>query len=193
LIKRFKKSKEVKKFYRTNERIFASTLRVIGDNGKQIGVLSKSEALSKAKTEGLDLVEIAPNARPPVAKIIDFKKFLYQEEKRKREEKRKTKVSETKEIRLGPFMNDHDIGVMVKRGKEFLTDGNKVRLVVFFSGRQITHPEFGEEVLRKVIGQLSNTSKVERDRHFEGRKLIMLLSPERKNKNAEEKDQKLSS
>ncbi len=179
MIKKFKKRQDDRKFYRTNERIFASTLRVLDGEGKQIGVLSKFEAINKAREEGLDLVEIAPMAKPPVAKIIDFKKFLYQEEKKKREEKKKAKVSETKEVRLGPFMSDNDLGVMTKRARDFLEDGDKVRLVVNFSGRQIAHPEFGHQILDKVLKDLENVSKVERERHLEGRKLICLISPEK--------------
>src|SRR3989344_3710451 len=100
LIKRSKKRQETRKFYRVNERIFSSTLRVLESGGKQLGILSKFDALNKARELGLDLVEIAPNAKPPVAKIIDFKKFLYQEEKKKKEEKKKSKTSETKELRV---------------------------------------------------------------------------------------------
>ena len=107
-------------------------------DGKQLGILSKFDALGKARGLGLDLVEIAPNAKPPVAKIIDFKKFLYQEEKKKKEEKKKSKTSETKELRLGPFMNEHDLMVVLKKAREFLEGGNKVKFVVKFAGRQIT-------------------------------------------------------
>ncbi len=182
MIKRFKRRQEQRKFYRTNERIFAHTLRVLDNEGKQIGVLSKFEALTKAKEAGMDLVEVAPTASPPVAKIIDFKKFLYQEEKKKKEEKKKSKVSETKEVRLGPFMNDHDLEVMIRRAKEFLTNNDKVRLVVKFKGRQITHPEFGKTVVQKVIDSVSDIGKVDRDPHFEGKQLLALLSPESKKK-----------
>ncbi len=192
MIKRFKRFKNTKKFYRTNEGIHATSLRVLNADGKQIGILTKFEALKKAREEAIDLVEIAPQAVPPVAKIIDFKKFLYQEEKKKKEEKKKSKVSETKEIRLGPFMNEHDLGVMIKRGREFLTDGDKVRLVLKFIGRQIIHPEFGQGIMRKVIDSLSDISKVDRDPHFEGKQLIALLSPERKKKTHEEESQKIS-
>jgi translation initiation factor IF-3 len=180
LIKRYKRHEDNRKFYRVNERIYALSLRVLDAEGKQIGVLSKFEALEAARSQGLDLVEIAPMAKPPVAKIVDFKKFLYQEEKKKREEKKKTKASETKEVRLGPFMSDNDLGVMTRRAREFLTNGDKVRLVVFFSGRQITHPEFGHKVLDKTINELADISKVERDRRLEGRKLIVLVSPDKK-------------
>ncbi len=146
------------------------------------------------------MVEIAPNAKPPVAKVVDFKKFLYQEEKKRKEEKKRAKVSETKEVRLGPFMDDHDLGVMVKRARGFLEDGDKVKLVVRFSGRQITHPEFGENVLEKAVSGVSDVSKIEREKHFEGRQLIAILSPEKKGavkkeeiKNEQEENKEISS
>lgn len=174
------KTQQTKKFYRINERIYATTLRVIDDTGKQIGVLSKFEALQKAKDSGLDLVEIAPLAKPPVAKIIDFKKFLYQEEKKKREEKRKTKSSDTKEVRLGPFMSDNDLGNMIKRCREFLIEGDKIRLVVKFRGREVTRSEFGRTVLNKVIEAVADISKIDRDAKMEGRQMVAVISPERK-------------
>ena len=180
MIKKHKRTIDTKRFYRTNDRIFASTLRVLDSEGKQIGILSKFEALQKAKELELDLVEIAPQAKPPVAKIVDFNKFLYQEGKKKREEKKNAKVSETKEVRLGPFMSDNDLSVMAKRAREFLLAGDKVRLVVFFSGRQITHPEFGHKIIDKILEILSDVSKVERERHLEGKKLIILVSPDKK-------------
>lgn len=191
MIRRFKKRQENRKFYRTNERIFASQLRVLDSNGKQIGVMSKFDALKLSREKGVDLVEIAPMAKPPVAKIIDFKKFLYQEAKKKKEEKKKAKVSETKELRLGPFMNNHDLQVMIKRGGVFLENNDKVRLVLKFLGRQIAHPEFGKEVMQKVISALSNISKIEREPHFEGKQLIAILSPERKKQYVKEENKKL--
>lgn len=179
MIKRYNQNKD-KKFYRINERIFANTLRVIDSEGKQIGVMPKDKALELAKENLSDLVEIAPKASPPVAKIIDYKKFLYQEEKKKREEKKKSKSTETKEVRLGPFMSENDLAVMTKRTRDFLENGNKVRLVVYFSGRQITHPEFGHRILDGVISNLNDISKVDREKRLEGRKLISVLSPERR-------------
>jgi len=198
LIKRFKKQKFSGTFYRTNERIFAHTLRVLDSEGKQIGVLSKFEALSKARELGLDLVEVAPKASPPVARIIDFKKFLYQQSKKKQEEKKKAKVSETKEVRLGPFMNDHDLEVMIRRARDFFTDNDKVRFVVKFQGRQITHPEFGKAILQKVIDAVSDISKIEKEARFEGKQLILIMSPDKKKgkteeeSNEDEKDQEVS-
>ena len=178
MIRRFsKKRQDTRRFYRINERIFASQLRVLDAENKQIGVLARFEALAKAKELGVDLVEIAPMASPPVVKIIDFKKFLYQESKKKNEEKKRSKVSETKEIRLGPFMNDHDLKTMIRRGTGFLENNDKVRLIVKFMGRQIAHPEFGKEIMQKVVSALSNISKLERQPHFEGKQLIAILSP----------------
>lgn len=180
MIRRFnKKRQDNRKFYRINERIFASLLRVLDAEGKQIGVLSRFDALQKAKDLGVDLVEVAPMANPPVVRIIDFKKFLYQESKKKNEEKKRSKVSETKEIRLGPFMNDHDLNTMIRRGTGFLENNDKVRLIVKFMGRQITHPEFGKEIMQKAILALSNLSKLEREPHFEGKQLIAILSPDK--------------
>lgn len=173
------KFKQQEKRYRVNLRIFASTMRVLDAEGKQVGVLTKEEALRLAHEQELDLVEIAPAAKPPVAKIIDFNKFLYQQAKKKQEEKKKAKTSETKEIRLGPFMSDNDLQVMIRRGRDFLEDGDKIKLVVKFRGRQITRSEFGKEVVQKVIDSLSDISKVDREPHFEGKQMISLLSPEK--------------
>lgn len=184
MIKKHKPNQQ-KKRYRINQWIFASPLRVLDAESKQIGVLSKEEALKMAQEQELDLVEIAPTAQPPVAKIIDFNKFLYQQEKKKREEKRKAKVSETKEVRLGPFMSENDLQVMIRRGREFLEDGDKVKLVVKFRGRQITHPEFGQQIVGKVVESLSDISKVDREPHFEGKQLIALLSVEKGKKREE--------
>jgi translation initiation factor IF-3 len=185
LIRRANKQQE--KRYRINSRIFASPLRVLDPEGKQIGVMSKDEALKLAQEQELDLVEVAPTARPPVAKIIDFNKFLYQQAKKKQEEKKKAKSSETKEIRLGPFMSDNDLQVMIRRGREFLEDGDKIRLVVRFRGRQITRSEFGKSVVNKVIEALNDISKIDREPHFEGKQLVAMLSAEKGKKHEEEK------
>lgn len=199
MIKRHRKKPEQKKWYRTNEKIFASQLRVLDSSGQQIGIMPKYEALQKAREEGLDLVEVASHAKPPVAKLIDFKKFLYQEEKKHRDEKKKAKTSETKEVRLGPFMSDNDLSVMVNRAKEFIEDGDKVRLVVKFKGRQITKQEFGNQVIHKVVASLSDVAKVEKEPRMEGRQMTAILSQEKKSAKSgqegtnEEKNQEISS
>lgn len=193
MIKRHKRSQDQKRFYRVNERISARELRVLDSEGKQIGILDRFAALQNSREQGLDLVEIAPRAIPPVAKIVDFNKFLYQEEKRKREEKKKAKVSETKEVRLGPFISDNDLGVMVKRAREFLLEGDKVRFVVKFRGRQVTRPEFGFATARKAIAMLEDISKVEREPHMEGRQLVAIISFERKKHEKKAENEKSSS
>jgi len=163
-----------------NERIAAAQMRVLDAEGKQIGILSRLDALNKARELEVDLVEIAPQAQPPVAKLIDFKKFLYQEAKKKQEEKRKAKVSETKEVRLGPFMGEADLQTMILRTRGFLEEGDKVRLIVKFVGRQIIRPQFGHQILQKVFTALSDISKVDRDPKLEGKQLIAIISPDRK-------------
>lgn len=185
------KFKQQEKRYRLNHRIFASPLRVLDNEGKQVGVISKEEALKLAQEQELDLVEIAPQAKPPVARLIDFNKFLYQQSKKKQEEKKKTKNSETKEIRLGPFMSDNDLQVMIRRGREFLEAGDKIRLVVRFRGRQITRSEFGKGVIHKVVEALSDISKIDREPHFEGRQLVAMLSVEKGKKQESASDEKI--
>lgn len=192
MIKRFHKRQDTHTvYYRTNERIQALQLRVLDGEGKQIGVLSKFDALTKAREEGLDLVEIAASANPPVAKIIDYKKFLYQQAKKKQEEKRNAKSTETKEVRLGPFMDDHDLQIAANRAQAFLEDGDKVRFVVKFRGRQITRPQFGYEIVNKITSILAPFSKMEREPKLEGKQLIVIVSPERK-KDAKEENQTIS-
>jgi len=193
LIKRFHKRQDTHTvYYRINERIQAPELRVLDSEGKQIGVLSKAEALAKAQEEGLDLVEIAAGAKPPVAKIIDYKKFLYQQAKKKQEEKRNAKNTETKEVRLGPFMDDHDLQIAANRATTFLENGDKVKFVVKFRGRQITRPEFGYQIVQKITEILRPISKIEKEPKLEGKQLMVIVSPERK-KDAKEEDQTISS
>lgn len=180
-----------KKFYRLNQQIQAPQLRLIDGAGRQIGVISRDEALAQAREAHLDLVEIASNAKPPVVKLIDFKKFLYQEEKKRRDERKKARVSETKEVRLGPFTDEHDLKTKLSTAQKFLEQGNKLRIVVKFSGRQIAHPQFGQKVLQNFIDELSDSSKIERESHFEGKLLIALLSPERKKIHGENENKKV--
>ncbi len=187
----YKKTFSQKQLYKLNERISAPTLRVLDAEGKQVGILPRAEALQLAREQELDLVEISGSANPPVVKIVEFNKFLYQVEKKKREEKRKAKVSETKEVRLGPFMGAADLENMRQRAQGFLEEGDKVRLVLKFRGRQIIHPEFGHEILQKMIAGLSEVSKVERDPKLEGKQIIAIISPERK-KHAKEENQESS-
>lgn len=167
-------------FWRVNQNIRAPKLRVIGPDGKQLGIFSLSEALDRANEVELDLVEIAPTANPPVAKIINFAKFKYQEEKRTREAKLKEKKgTELKEIWLTPFMAENDYQVRLGRIKEFLEGGHKVRVTVRFTFRQMVHQEFGYQLLKKVVADTSEISKIDQTPKFLGRQLMMMLTPAR--------------
>lgn len=154
-------------------------VRLLDENGKQIGVVSKIEALQKAKEQGTDVVEIAPNAKPPVAKLIDFKKFKYQEAKKEREAKKSQKNVGVKEVRLAPFIGRHDLDTRLKKGKEFLEDGNQLKISVFFRGRVITRKEFGYDVMNRFISSLGAV-KVVRPPHMEGRTLVAMIVNDKK-------------
>lgn len=170
--------RQKKVFWRVNQNIQARELRVIDSEGKQLGVFSVNEAREKAKEAGLDLVEIAPNAKPPVAKIIDFAKFRYSQEKKEREAKKGQKRgTEQKEVWLTPFMGESDYGVRLGRIKEFLTEGHKVRVVVRFKGVQMSHREFGYEMANKVRNATANQAGIDQEPKFLGRQLIMVLTP----------------
>ncbi len=145
--------------------------------GKQIGVLDKTEALKKAQAEEKDLVEIAPNASPPVVKLIDFKKFKYLEAKKERDSRKNIKHVGIKEIRLSPFMGEHDFQTRVSKGEEFLKEGNQLKISLAFRGREITHKEFGTARMQKAITSLESVSKVSRTPYFEGKILVSVLTP----------------
>lgn len=167
-----------KTYWRINQNIQANELRVIGPEGKQLGIFSRSEALERAREAGLDLVEIAPQAKPPVARIIDFTKFKYQQEKREREQKLKErKSSEQKEIWLTPFMAENDYQVRLGRIREFLEEGYKVRVAIKFTGRQMSHREFGYEVVNKVVEDTKSVARINGQAKFLGRQLMFTLSP----------------
>lgn len=172
--------RQKKSYWRTNQNIQAGELRVIGPDGKQLGVFSKLDALARAQEEGFDLIEIVPKAKPPVAKIMDFAKFRYQQDKKEREAALKEKRgTEQKEIWLTPFMAEHDYEVRLNRVKEFLTDGSKVRIAVRFTGRQLAHREFGYEMCKRVTADTAEMSKLDGEPKFLGRQLMFTLSPVR--------------
>lgn len=165
-----------KEFYRRNHQIRAAQVRVIDAEAKQIGVLALSEALKMAEEQEIDLVEVAPLAKPPVVKLIDYSKFLYQLKKKKQEEKKGAKTSETKQIRFGPFIGEHDLDIKIKKAKEFLEDGDKVKFTVRYTGRQMAHQEVGRRVLEQVIVKLGDLAKIEREMKMEGRQLNMFVT-----------------
>ncbi len=164
-------------YWRVNEKIPATTLRVLDSKGVQIGVISKDEALKKAKESGEDLIEIAPNANPPVAKIIEFGKFKYQEEKKLKEAQKKSKPSELKEIRFTPFIGEGDYQTRIKRIDEFLTDKDKVKLVIYFKLKQLGSKAFGYDILNRILKDLGEGINIDMKPKFLGRNLIMIISP----------------
>lgn len=164
------------KHYRLNYQIASPELRLLDEEGKQIGIVSKIAALQMAKEKGIDIVEIAANAKPPVAKLIDFKKFKYQEAKKEREARRSQKNVGVKEIRLRPFIGQHDFDTRLKQATEFIKDGNQVKLSLFFRGREITRKEFGFEVMKRFIGGLEGV-KLVREPRLEGKLLVAMVVP----------------
>lgn len=176
-----------KKYWRTNEQIRAPKVRVIGSGGKQIGVIDTSKALALAKKEGLDLVEIAPFAKPPVTRIVDIGKFKYEEEKKQKAQKKKTKTSELKEIRFSPFIGEADYNTRLIRIEEFLDDKNKVKVVVKFKGRQMGSKQFGYKLFKRLLDHLGDRVGVDMNPKFLGRHLIMIISPVAREKKKKEK------
>ena len=142
-----------------------------------VGVVSKEEGLEIALDAGLDLVEISPNAKPPVCKIMDFGKFKYEQQKRESEARKKQKTIEVKEVKFRPGIEDHDYEFKVRHARRFLEEGNKVKLTMMFRGRQVTHPEIGREVLLRVMGDLDDLGKIESNPNMEGRVMSMIVAP----------------
>ena len=137
-----------------------------------------------AREQGIDLVEIAPNATPPVCKLIDFKKFKYQEKKKDKEIRKKAKVVELKQIRLRPFIGDNDFNVRIKKTREFLTDGHRVKISVQFYGRQLAHKEFGFKIFERISTEVADIGKLDREAKFEGKQLVGYFMPQKKESHA---------
>lgn len=154
-------------------------VRLIDDKGAQIGVVSIAEALQIARSRGTDLVEVAPNATPPVCRLMDYGKFLYERSKREREARKSQKQTEVKEIRLRPKTGEHDIAYKLRDARRFLQKGAKVKVRIRFRGREITHPEVAKDLLDRVAQDLSDVAIVERAGEMEGHTMLMILSPGR--------------
>lgn len=167
------------KHYRLNYQIISPTVRLLDEEGKQVGIVSKIEALQKAKELGIDVVEIAPNAVPPVAKLIDYKKFKYQEQKKERESKKSQKNVGVKEVRLRPFIGSHDFDTRLAQAQDWIKDGNQIKINVVFKGREITRKEFGVEVMKRFVGAMT-AAKVVREPHLEGKVLSAMMVPNKK-------------
>ncbi len=171
------KNDKIKNQYRVNEHIRVREVRIVGDDGST--VMPTRQALEMARAKGVDLVEISPNAQPPVCRLIDYSKFLYQQKKHAKEMKAKQAKVEIKEIRFGPQTDEHDYNFKLKHAKEFLNEGNKVRAYVFFRGRSILFKEQGEVLLLRFANDLEEFAKVEQLPKLDGKKMFLYLAPKK--------------
>jgi translation initiation factor IF-3 len=162
---------------RVNRQIRISPVRVIDPEGEQLGILAIERALEIAEEQGLDLVEVAPLARPPVCRIMDYGKFKYEEQRKARDARKKQHHVQLKEVKMRPGIEDHDFDFKTRHARRFLEEGNKVKLTMMFRGRQMAHPELGRQVLDKVSSMLADISKVEASPSMEGRSMTMVLAP----------------
>ncbi|HSN93302.1 MAG TPA: translation initiation factor IF-3 [Anaeromyxobacteraceae bacterium] len=162
---------------RTNRRIKAREVRVIGPSGEQLGVLPIDQALARAQEEGMDLVEVSPLAKPPVCKIMDYGKFKYLEKKKQSEAKKKQVVVQLKEVKFRPRTEEHDYEVKLKKIREFLGEANKARVTVMFRGRELSHRELGHKVLQRIIDDMKEMAVIEAAPRMEGRQMFMILAP----------------
>lgn len=162
---------------RVNRQIRISPIRVIGPDGAQLGILEVDKALSMAVEQGLDLVEVAPLARPPVARIMDYGKYKFEQAKMARQAKKKQHVIHLKEVKYRPGIDDHDFDTKTRHARRFLGEGNKVKVTLMFRGRQIAHPELGRLVVNRVATELADVAKIESDAKMEGKSMTMILSP----------------
>ncbi|MFW6083994.1 MAG: translation initiation factor IF-3 [Gemmatimonadota bacterium] len=163
---------------RVNDRIRISPVRLIDQDGEQIGIVATEEARDIAFEAGLDLVEVAPNSRPPVCRIMDYGKYKYEQARKAKEAKKKQHTVTVKEIKLRPKIEEHDYGFKMRHARRFLDDGDKVKFTLRFRGREMTHPELGERVLEKIKDDLGDTIVVESDIKREGRTMTMLVGPQ---------------
>lgn len=178
-------STPINKFTRSNNQIRAPQLRVIDADGNQLGVLSKEEALNMAREQELDLVEVSPNANPPVAKIIDWGKYNYQRTKQLQKSKRAAKAAELKQMRFGLKISEHDLGVKNRKITDFLEDGHKVKIVIFYRGRELAHKDLGFKLADRIINDFGDQIVVDQSPQFAGKQLNFTI---RSNKNAKAKD-----
>ena len=162
---------------RINEEIRIREVRVTGAAGEQLGIMPTIEALRMAEEQHLDLVEVAPNARPPVCRIMDFGKFRYEQQKREKEAKKKQKTISIKEVKLRPNIDEHDFNVKLKNALRFVEEGNKVKVTIMFRGRELSHPELGRVVLDRVSERMGDLVSIERGANLEGKNMTMILSP----------------
>ena len=162
---------------RSNNRISSPEVQVIGSDGENLGILNTNEAISIAKEQGLDLIEISPNAKPPVCKIIDMGKFKYDAQKKANVSKKKQKIVLLKEIKMRPVTETHDYEFKVKNAKKFITKGDKVKFTIRFKGRELQHSHLGRELMDKIKIDMQDVGKVELHPKFDGKQMIMVIQP----------------
>ncbi|WP_422445445.1 translation initiation factor IF-3 [Thermoanaerobacterium sp. DL9XJH110] len=165
-----------------NHEIKAREVRVIDSNGQQLGIMSLKEALRIAQERQLDLVKVASDAKPPVCKIMDYGKYKYEQSKREKEARKNQKIINIKEIRMNPTIEEHDFQVRVRNALRFLKDGDKVKVTIKFRGREITHTQLGEEVLKKMAENVKEVGFIEKSPQIEGRNMVMIISPKQNTK-----------
>lgn len=162
---------------RINEEIRVKEVRLVGDNGEQLGIIPVKEALRMAQEKELDLVEVSANAKPPVCRIMDYGKYRYEQSKREKEARKKQKIISVKEIKLRPNIEDHDLQTKAKNIAKFLKEGDKVKVTMMFRGREMAHAELGKVLLDKVAVEMQEIANIERQPKIEGRNMIMILAP----------------
>ncbi|HHW14873.1 MAG TPA: translation initiation factor IF-3 [Firmicutes bacterium] len=160
-----------------NDQIRVREVLVIDENGTKLGVLQTRDALRIAEEKALDLVEVSPNSRPPVCKLMDYGRFRYEQAKKEREARKKQRITDLKEVRMTPKIEDHDFAVKTKATEKFLRDGDKVKVVIRFRGREIVHADLAQKLMNEMAQQLTAIAGVEREPKVEGRNMIMILSP----------------
>ena len=162
---------------KSNNRINSPEVQVIASSGENLGILNTNEAISMAKEEGLDLIEIAPNAKPPVCKIIDIGKYKYDAQKKANQAKKKQKKIEVKEIKLRPVTETHDYQFKIKNAQKFISKGDKVKFTIRFKGRELQHSHLGQELMDKIKVDMQEVGKVELEPKFDGKQMIMVIQP----------------
>ncbi|CEO89585.1 MAG TPA: translation initiation factor IF-3 [Syntrophaceticus sp.] len=162
---------------RVNEEIRVREARVIDSNGQQLGIIPVREGMRVAAEQGLDLVEVAPQAKPPVCRIMDYGKYKYEQSKKERDARKKQRVINVKEVKIRPRIEEHDFQVKVRNARRFLTDGDKVKVTLMFRGREITHAALGHDLCMKFYKELEEQASMEKEPKVEGRNMIMVLVP----------------
>ncbi len=175
----------ISKDWRVNEDIRVKEVRLVSEDGEQLGIVPIREALAMAEEKGVDLVEVAPSAKPPVCRMMDYGKFKFEQSKREKESRKKQKIISIKEVKMRPNIEEHDFQVKAKNARKFLAAGDKLKFTIMFRGRQITHPELGEKLCIQLAKELSDISAVEKQPKVEGRNMVMILVPKIENDSKE--------